>query len=168
MADLRKAAQALLQATEGMLEATKHLEPCLAAVDEAESAITAIRAALAEPAEHQDSSWCMRMNGCKTKCEDCPDEVPKQSAEQPMFWYRPRSDGCYEGPIHNAQIEQVRKESGGWHPLYTAPQPAKREPLTEDQKWRMYQSGCDIPGTMAGAYLRGVSDTEAAHGITKE
>ena len=41
-----------------------------------------------------------------------------------MFWYRPRSDGCYEGPIHNAQIEQVRKESGGWHPLYTAPQPA--------------------------------------------
>ena len=26
----------------------------------------------------QQSPWCMKMNGCKTKCEDCPDEAPKQ------------------------------------------------------------------------------------------
>lgn len=42
--------------------------------------------------------------------------------QEPMFWVRLRSDGMYEGPIHNAQIEKVRKESGGWTPLYTAPQ----------------------------------------------
>jgi hypothetical protein len=22
--------------------------------------------------------WCMKMNGCKTKCEDCPDKPPPQ------------------------------------------------------------------------------------------
>lgn len=45
---------------------------------------------------------------------------PQPAAQQePLFWYRPRSDGLYEGPIHNAQIERARKESGGWVPLYT-------------------------------------------------
>ena len=32
----------------------------------------------AEPDEQpaqQNSTWCMKMNGCKTKCEDCPDEA---------------------------------------------------------------------------------------------
>jgi hypothetical protein len=23
--------------------------------------------------------WCMKMNGCKTKCEDCPDEPPQST-----------------------------------------------------------------------------------------
>jgi hypothetical protein len=23
--------------------------------------------------------WCMKMNGCKTKCEDCPDEPPQRT-----------------------------------------------------------------------------------------
>jgi hypothetical protein len=27
--------------------------------------------------------WCMKMNGCKTKCEDCPDEPP-QRTERPV------------------------------------------------------------------------------------
>lgn len=51
----------------------------------------------------------------------------KASAEhEPVFWYRPRSDGGYEGPIHNDAIEDVRKRSGSWIPLYAAPvsQPA--------------------------------------------
>ena len=38
-----------------------------------DKAITAIKAALA-----QDEPWCMKMNGCKTKCEDCPVEVAQQ------------------------------------------------------------------------------------------
>ena len=41
--------------------------------------------------------------------------------EEPLFWFRPSSvNGLYEGPLHNAQIEQVRKDSGAWVPLYTA------------------------------------------------
>jgi hypothetical protein len=45
----------------------------------AEEAITAIKAALAQPAQEP---WCMEMNGCKTKCADCPDEP----AQEPVAW----------------------------------------------------------------------------------
>ena len=38
-------------------------------------AITAIKEALAQEQE----PWCMKMNGCKTKCEDCPDEPPQRT-----------------------------------------------------------------------------------------
>ena len=37
-------------------------------------AITAIKKALAQP---EQEPWCMKMNGCKTKCEDCPDKPPQ-------------------------------------------------------------------------------------------
>lgn len=58
--------------------------------------------------------------------------------QEPLFWYRPRSDGFYEGPIHNAQIEKVREESGAWKPLYTHPQPKRQwVGLTDEvkQEW---------------------------------
>ena len=45
--------------------------------------------------------------------------------------------------------------------------PAPAQPLTERQRWDMYQSGEDMPTTMASVYMRGVQDAEAAHGITK-
>lgn len=51
--------------------------------------------------------------------------VAAQAAQVPqaLFWYRPFGlDGRrYEGPIHDSHIEQVRKESGSWKPLYEAP-----------------------------------------------
>lgn len=40
-----------------------------------------------------------------------------------LFWYRPRSDGGYEGPIHNDRIEDARKLSGAWVPLVAAAKP---------------------------------------------
>jgi hypothetical protein len=27
----------------------------------------------------EQEPWCMKMNGCKTKCEDCPDEPPQRT-----------------------------------------------------------------------------------------
>jgi hypothetical protein len=36
---------------------------------------------------------------------------------EPMFWVRLRSDGGYEGPIHNDAMEASRKQSGAWTPL---------------------------------------------------
>jgi hypothetical protein len=39
-------------------------------------AIASLRQAIKE-LESQEP-WCMKMNGCKTKCEDCPDEPPPQ------------------------------------------------------------------------------------------
>ena len=42
---------------------------------------------------------------------------------EPLFWCRPRSDGGYEGPLHDSSIEDVRKRPGAWMPLYTQPAP---------------------------------------------
>lgn len=57
---------------------------------------------------------------------------------EPMFWVRLRSDGLYEGPIHNARIERVRKESGGWTPLFTAPQAVAVETMvTRFLGWKL-------------------------------
>ncbi len=70
---------------------------------------------------------------------------PEAEKQEPLFWYRPRSDGFYEGPIHNAQIETVRQESGAWKPLYTHPQP-KREwvGLTGQQKNLIARISVDV------------------------
>lgn len=35
----------------------------------------------------------------------------------PLFWVRVKSDGGYEGPIHDSKLEGVRKKSGEWLPL---------------------------------------------------
>ena len=32
----------------------------------------------AAPLPVQPEPWCMKMNGCKTKCEDCPDKPPEE------------------------------------------------------------------------------------------
>jgi hypothetical protein len=42
----------------------------------------------------------------------------------PIAWVRWRSDGGYEGPLMHAQMDDVRKRSGAWTPLYGAPQTA--------------------------------------------
>ncbi|MCP6123518.1 hypothetical protein NL458_05250 [Klebsiella pneumoniae] len=38
----------------------------------------------------------------------------------PLFWVRVKSDGGYEGPIHDSKLEEVRKKSGKWLPLTLA------------------------------------------------
>ena len=58
-------------------------------------------------------------------------KIERMERQEPVFWYRKRSDGAYEGPIHNGNIEETRKQSGAWHPLYTLPgaQPAPSVPV---------------------------------------
>lgn len=63
---------------------------------------------------------------------------------EPMFWVRLRSDGCYEGPIHDSAIEDVRKRSGVWTPLYAGHAAPTRHPSTdidEAQLRRMTEEG---------------------------
>lgn len=48
----------------------------------------------------------------------CDLGAEQTSDREPMFWVRLCSDGGYEGPIHNASIEKVRRESGVWQPLF--------------------------------------------------
>ena len=48
-------------------------------------------------------------------------KIEAMEEQEPVFWYRKRSDGAYEGPIHNGSIEETRKQSGVWSPLYSLP-----------------------------------------------
>lgn len=43
------------------------------------------------------------------------------AADKPVAWIRFRSDGGYEGPLMDEAMEDVRKKSGAWTPLYAAP-----------------------------------------------
>jgi uncharacterized protein CbrC (UPF0167 family) len=52
----------------------------------------------------------------------------KAQQGDPVAWIRLCSDGCYEGPIMNSQIEDVRKASGAWTPLHAAAAPKPKEP----------------------------------------
>lgn len=54
----------------------------------------------------------------------------KAASAEPVAWIRFRSDGGWEGPIHNGQIDEVRRSSGAWTPLYASPQ--QPAPVTDD------------------------------------
>ena len=92
--------------------------------------------------------------------------LEQQAAQEPMFWVRLRSDSGYEGPIHNDSIERVRKESGGWTPLYTHPVP-KCQPLTDEQVKAICEgAGYDkVPALHRADFINGIRHCEKAHGI---
>ena len=73
----------------------------------------------------------------------------ERHGEEPVFWYRPRSDGqMHEGPIHNAQIERVRRLSGAWVPLYARRATAQPVRLTEadlEECKRLADAGSPAP-----------------------
>ena len=58
----------------------------LAAVDKLEEAL----------AQTEQEPWCMTMNGCKTKCEDCPDTITaiEEALAQPE--QKPLNEVCNE------------------------------------------------------------------------
>lgn len=77
---------------------------------------------------------------------------------EPLFWYRPRFDGLYEGPIHNSQ--RASKVSDGWVPLY--PHPPKRKPLTYEEA-KVLTADC-----LWSDMMKFVRAIERAHGIGGE
>jgi hypothetical protein len=60
---------------------------------------TAEAIAVVEKALAQLEPWCMKMNGCKTKCEDCPDEPPDICCQQ----YDTCLKSCTPRGVHLAQ-----------------------------------------------------------------
>lgn len=79
------------------------------------------------------------------------------AGQEPVFWVRLCSDGLYEGPIHNARIEEVRRQSGAWSPLYlgAAPQPAVA--AVETQSARSVIEHCE-PMSPTEIYADGRAD----------
>jgi len=77
--------------------------------------------ALAQPAQEP---WCMKMNRCTTKCEDCPDEP----AQEPVGVFCEDDDIGYVRLIPHQQMKLK-----AWDKLYTAPQQRPWVGLTEAQ-----------------------------------
>jgi hypothetical protein len=73
--------EALKLALEALEEAwifsVSKFQPTEKAIDLYDEARAAIKEALAQTQE----PWCMKMNDCKTKCEDCPDEPPQRTEQ---------------------------------------------------------------------------------------
>ena len=87
-----------------------------------EEAIIAIKEALAQSAQEP---WCMKMNGCKTKCEDCPDE-PAQGPFAVLF-----QDGSF---VKYENLEFVPEKSGqSVQIIYITPQQRPWVGLTDEQ-----------------------------------
>ena len=88
--------------------------------------------------------------------------------QEPLFWYRPCSDGGYEGPISNGSIEDVRKRSGAWIPLVAAPVQAgaqERKPLT-DEEIKEATGSSDVYWSNLKLFIIAIfRAAEATHGI---
>ena len=84
------------------------------------------------------------------ECERLRAKVAEIERQEPVFWWRPCSDGTYEGPLHNNSIERVRKLSGAWSPLYALPgaQPAPSVPedvMRDAKRYRFLRAAKNIP-----------------------
>lgn len=90
----------------------------------------------------------------------------QKDASKPVAWIRFCSDGCYEGPIMDHSMEEVRKKSGAWTPLYAVPFVPKGWKLVpEEPTPEMFMAGDDTfvstytgtpvsdPGSVWGAML---------------
>jgi len=56
-----------------------------------------------------------------TRHKRAPRQLDRMAKADPVAWVRFRRDGCYEGPIMNEQMGEVRKKSGAWTALHAAP-----------------------------------------------
>lgn len=130
----------LLDALKQLVRVVKLQHPWGASINKAEKAIAA-----AEQAQQAEPAWLAELRkevGYKkgTSGYDSganADSVAKllemldgkQQAE-PVAWVRFCSDGCYEGPIMNSdsRMDNVRRTSGAWTPLYAAQPPAVAVP----------------------------------------
>ena len=151
MTTLRDAAQ---QALEALIAATpvKAKDPQMQA-----DAIVALRAALAEPAEQEPVAWkhdcaALLTNDVELWIDACPHCGKPRPAPQPK----------------PAEQEPVRGEWQGytWNP-YAVSQP-KAEPLTNLEGLKLAYNHHWINNlSLRDAFLQGIRDAEAAHGITK-
>jgi hypothetical protein len=90
---------------------------------------------------------------------------------EPVAWIRFCSDGSYEGPLMNFSIEEVRKKSGAWTPLFA--HPPRPEPLTDSEIKSLFEvlqiavAGHDTPLEMFTFLARSVEAAIRAKGEQK-
>ena len=130
MTDLRTAAQ---QALEALEVATNCLDGYYiprgkTTLPEIEDAITALKAALAEPVQ-EPVKQCMAHGECFGG--ECIYQRPAEPVQEPVAWLFTNLqsgdyDFCYQEDEHDHDREMWHKQ-----PLYTAPPQRPAEPLTE-------------------------------------
>ena len=87
------------------------------------------------PQRTEQEPWCMKMNGCKTKCEDCPDEPPQPEQEPHALqglaaYLRCEAGGVFVGsPSHDALLQWAREVDAA---------KAQQEPKQEPVAWRTF------------------------------
>ena len=85
---------------------------------------------------------------------------PAQAAE-PVAWIFKYDDGTWHDP-------STTEHSSGMRPLFAAPQPVAREPLTANQVSGLAKSAGYWHGDMSRAdFINGIRYAETAHGIKK-
>jgi len=83
--------------------------------------------ALAQPAQEP---WCMKMNRCTTKCEDCPDEP----AQEPVAWLDEEKKIIYWHNTHETDDYHGFRRTT---PLYTTPQQRPWVGLTDEDQFNL-------------------------------
>ena len=97
------------------------------------------------PPQTEQEPWCMKMNGCKTKCEDCPDEPPQPEQEPHALqglaaYLRCEAGGVFVGsPSHDALLQWAREVDAA----KAQPALVQQEPVTigEPVGWHSKQYG---------------------------
>jgi len=71
----------------------------------------------------------MKMNDCKTKCEDCPDEPPQRTEQEPPK-YSFKAHWEKDGRI--GVVAAIVRSDGGVHILEDIIDAPQRKPLTDE------------------------------------
>lgn len=124
------------EVTQLRLHADEKAPELRAQLIEADSELEALRNRIAELESHKAAllkfirDSCYVFDGADEDISDAYVDaitsglMPKlesvTACNPPLFWVRVKSDGGYEGPIHDSKLEEVRKKSGEWLPLTLA------------------------------------------------
>ena len=127
-----------------------------------EAAQQALEALEKEPADYAD--WTRTMKAARATLRTALAEQPAEQQQEPVAWM------CSNTKLLHKGYQMFSATRGGdWNiPVYTAPQPAK-QPLTNLEGLKLAYNHHWINNlSLRDAFLQGIRDAEAAHGITKE
>jgi hypothetical protein len=126
----------------------------LDAVDPLRLLVDDVVAALAQP---EQEPWCMKMNDCKTKCEDCPEKAPQRTEQEPVAWIE-KDMQCDDFDPDSVTCEKPTIAANGWEwvALYTHPPQRTEQEQKPVAKPYAYEYGrCNADGTYSVVIEKG-------------
>jgi hypothetical protein len=118
-----------------------------------EATIKRLEKRIEELAQPVQEPWCMKMNVCKTKCDDCPDEPAQEPVSVTYKEVADAMNSLWNGTLEQHQIaEQMANKK-----LYTTPQQRPWVGLTEPVRTQIVRKFCLSGASVAiavEAYLK--------------